>query len=101
MKNYLTYPCKVMNITQGYTGNTSHSPHNTGSPKDYPWDEACENIGRSPMFCTCDEMIIKRIYTKGTNTIWLESTTECDLADGTRDFATILATHPNDSDFAK
>lgn len=101
MKNYLTYPCKVMNITQGYTGNTSHSPHNTGSPKDYPWDEACENTGRSPMYCPCDEMIVKRVYTKGTNTLWLESTSKCDLADGTSDFVTLLVTHPNDSDIKR
>lgn len=101
MKNYLIYPCKTMNITQSYTGNTSHSPHNTGTPKDYPWDEACEGSGRSPMYCPCDEMVVKRIYTKGTNTIWLESTSEVLLADGTRDFASIMAEHPNDSDFAK
>ena len=49
MKNYLTYPCKVMNITQGYIGNYSHEPHTTGSPKDFPWDEACGSTGRSPM----------------------------------------------------
>lgn len=100
-KNYLTYPCKVMNITQGYTGNTSHSPHNTGNPKDYPWDEACENTGRSPMYCPCDEMVIKRIYTTGSNTIWLESTTKCDLADGTSDFVLLMVTHPNNSDISK
>ncbi len=101
MKNYLTYPCEVMNITQGYTGNTSHSPHNRGTPKDYPWDEACENSGRSQMFCPCDEMVIRRIYTKGTNTIWLESTTECELADGTSDYVTLMVTHPNDSDISR
>jgi hypothetical protein len=90
-----------MSISQGYTGSTSHSPHNTGSPKDYPWDEACENSGRSPMYCPCDEMKIVKIYTKGTNTFWLESTTKCDLADGTSDFVTLLVTHPNDSDIAR
>lgn len=101
MKNYLTYPCKVMNITQGYTGNYSHGPHNTGAPKDYPWDEACENSGRSPMYCPCDEMIVKRVYIKGTNTIWLESTTPVYFADGTSDYVTLMVMHPNDSDVAK
>ena len=100
-KNYLTYPCKVMNITQGYVGNYSHEPHTTGTPKDYPWDEACGDTGRSPMYCPCDEMKIKRIYTKGTNTIWLESTKKCDFADGTSDYVTLLVTHPNDSDIKK
>ena len=101
MKNYLTYPCKVMNITQGYTGNYSHGPHNEGSPKDYPWDEACENTGRSPMYCPCDEMILKRKYTKDTNTLWLESTSKVYFADGTSDYVTLLVTHPNDSDVAR
>ena len=101
MKNYLTYPCKVMNITQGYTGNYSHGPHTTGTPKDYPWDEACENTGRSPMYCPCDEMVIKRIYTKGTNTIWLESTTKAYFADGTSDYVVLMVTHPNDSDIKR
>lgn len=101
MKNYLTYPCKVMNITQGYTGNYSHSSHNIGSPKDYPWDEACSDYGRSPMYCPCDEMEIKRIYTKGTNTIWFESTSKVYFADGTSDFITLMVTHPNDSDIKR
>ncbi len=101
MKNYLTYPCKVMNITQGYAGNYSHGPHTTGTPKDYPWDEACENTGRSPMYCPCDEMKIVRIYTKGTNTIWLESTSEVYFADGTSDYVTLMVTHPNDNDIAR
>lgn len=101
MSNYLTYPCKVMNITQGYIGNYSHEPHTKGSPKDYPWDEACGDTGRSQMFCPCDEMIIKRIYTKGTNTIWLESTTVVDFADGTMGYVTLMVTHPNDSDIKR
>ncbi len=101
MKNYLTYPCKVMNITQGYIGNYSHEPHTTGTPKDYPWDEACGDTGRSPMYCPCDEMVIKKVYTKGTNTIWLESTTKVNLADGTYDYVTLMVTHPNDSDIKR
>lgn len=98
MKNYLTYPCKVMNVTQGYTGNYTHGPHNTGSPKDYPWDEACGDYGRSPMHCPCDEMKIVIIYTTGTNTLWLESTSKVYFADGTSDYVTLMVTHPNDSD---
>lgn len=101
MKNYLTYPVKCMNVTQGYTGNYSHEPHHTGSPKDYPWDEACIDYGRSPMYCPCDEMKIVRIYTKGTNTIWLESTDKVDFADGTSDYVTLMVTHPNDSDIKR
>lgn len=104
MSNYLTYPCKVMNITQGYTGNYSHTPYSTGDPKDYPWDEACENSGRSAMFCPCDEVVIKKIYgvnAKGTNTIWIESTSEVVFADGTSGFFVMLIIHPNDSDLKR
>lgn len=104
MKNYLTYPCKVMRITQTYTGTTSHLPHTTGSPKDYPWDEGCSGTGRDYCYCPCDEMQVKRIYgvgSGGTNTIWLESTSEVLFADGTEDFCTMLITHPNDEDLKK
>ena len=100
-KNYLIYPCKTMRITQSYTGTTSHLPHTTGSPKDYPWDEGCSGSGRDYCYCPCDEMIVKRITGVGngyTNTIWLESTTPVNFADGTEDYCTMLITHPNDDD---
>ena len=104
MKNYLIYPCKVMRITQSYTGTTSHLPHTTGYPKDYPIDEGCEDSGRGYMYCPCDEMKVKRIYgvgSGGTNTFWLESTGKVLFADGTEDFVTMLITHPNDKELKK
>ncbi|MBR3815142.1 MAG: hypothetical protein IKJ27_00275 [Clostridia bacterium] len=104
MKNYLTYPCKIMRITQNYTGTTSHLPYSTGKPKDYPWDEGCTDTGRDYCYCPCDEMKVKRIYgvgSGGTNTIWLESTSEVLFADGTEDFCTVLIIHPNDADLKK
>ncbi len=100
-KNYLTYPCKVMRITQNYNGKTSHYPHTVGNPKDYPIDEGCSNSGKEPIYCPCDKMQVKKIYgvgTGGTNTIWLESTERVFFADGTTDFFTMLITHPDDSD---
>ena len=103
-KNYLTYPCKTMRITQSYTGTTSHLPHTTGSPSDYPWDEGCADTARDYCYCPCNEMIVKRIYgvgNSGSNTIWLESTSEVYFADGTKDFFTMLITHPNDDDLKK
>jgi hypothetical protein len=102
MKNYLIYPCRTMRITQSYTGTTSHKPHTTGSPKDYPIDEGCSDTGRDYIYCPCDEMKVKRIYgvgTGGTNTIWLESTTKVEFADGTKDYCTMLITRPDDADF--
>lgn len=98
-KNYLIYPCKVMRITQNYNGKTSHYPHTVGSPKDYPIDEGCSNSGKDPIYCPCDEMVVKRVYgvgTRGVNTLWLESTTKVHFADGTRDYFTMLITHPDD-----
>lgn len=46
-------------------------------------------------------MIVKRVYgvgTRGVNTLWLESTTKVHFADGTRDYFTMLITHPDDKD---
>ncbi len=104
MKNYLVYPTKVMRITQTYLGETSHYPHTTGTPKDYPIDEACSDAGREWFYCPCDEMKLIRIYgvgNGGTNTIWLESTGKVDFADSTTDYFTIQITHPDDSDLKR
>lgn len=101
MKNYLTYPCKVMRITQNYTGTTSHLPHSTGRPKDYPWDEGGKDSGRDGFYCPCDELKIVKIYgvgNGGTNTIWVESTSKVHFADGTADYVCGHIVHPNDSD---
>lgn len=103
-KNYLIYPLKNMNITQSYSGRTSHLTHTTASQKDYPIDEAGLNSGREYLYCPCDEMILKRIYgvgKKGTNTIWLQSSEKVVFADGTSDYFTLMVTHPNDDDLKK
>ena len=55
MATYLTYPFKTMRITQSYTGTTSHLPHTTGSPKDYPLDEGGKDGGRDPILCTLQD----------------------------------------------
>lgn len=101
-KNYLTYPCKVMRITQNYNGTTSHKPHTTGNPKSYPIDEGGKDTGRDGFYCDCDELKIVRLYgvgNGGTNTLWVESTSKVDFADGTSDYACGKIIHPNDSDF--
>ena len=103
-KNYLTYPCKVMNITQGYGGNYSHAAHSQGIPWDYPIDDACSDGGRDYFYCPCDEMRIAHIYGVGnsnkTNSIWLESTTKVKMPYG-EDFVTIQVIHPNDDTLGK
>lgn len=88
-----------MNITQDYANSYSHKPHSTGSPKDYPIDEACNDAGRSYFYAPCDEVKIVKVYgvgNRGTNTVWIESTSKVDFADGTSDYVTISVTHPND-----
>lgn len=103
-KNYLIYPCKVMRITQNYNGKTSHLPHTTGSPKDYPFDEACSDSGSEGFYCPCDEVVIKKIYgvgTRGTNTLWIQSTHEVYAANGKHGIFSALIIHPNDSDLRR
>lgn len=99
--NYLVYPFRYMKITQSYTGKASHLPHTTGTPKDYPVDEAGKDSGKDSIYCPCDKVTVKKVYgvgTSGTNTIWLQSTKKVLFADGTEDYFVMLITHPNDSD---
>lgn len=102
-KNYLTYPVKTMNITQGYSGNYSHNPHSSGSPADYPIDEAGADSGREYFYCPCDEVEIIRTYgvgTGGTNTVWMKSTKKVVMPYGEA-YIVIMVTHPNDDDLSK
>ena len=100
MPNYLTYPFRTMRITQRYDGTTSHLPHMTGTPKDYPIDEAGLDGGRDPVYAKCD-LVVRRVWgvgNGGVNTVWLESTEPVKLANGKTDDITLMLTHPNDSD---
>ena len=100
MSNYLIYPMKKVSITQTYSGNTSHGPHATGTPKDYPIDDNCGDAKKSGYFCCpCDEIVIWRVYgvgNSGTNTVFMRSTSPVVFADGTKDYACILVMHPDD-----
>ena len=49
--NYMIFPMETMNVTQTYLGKTSHYPHTTGTPKDYPIDLAGADSGRRAVFC--------------------------------------------------
>ena len=102
-KNYLTYPTRNMKITQSYKGTYSHSRNYNGKPADYPIDEACLDSGREYMYCPCDVMVVKYIYgvkAKGTNTIWLESSSKVVMPCGT-DYVTMMVIHPMDDDLSK
>lgn len=103
MAEKLTYPFKTMRITQTYGGGTSHYPHTTGSPKDYPIDEGGKDTGRDPIYAPCNIKIV-RIYgvgNSGTNSIWIQSTEKVTFANGKTDYMTMQLTHPNDSDLKR
>lgn len=99
MSNPLTYPMKVMGISQSYTGSFSHKKYYEGKPNDYPIDDAGKDTGKDGVYCPCNKMKVKRIYgvgNSGTNTIWLESTSKVRFADGTADYCVLMIVHPND-----
>lgn len=98
--NYMIYPLKNMRITQNYLGSTSHREHTTGSPKDYPIDEAGKDTKRDAIYCPCDEMkitAIRGIGNSDTNTVWLVSTSKV-VTPTFKDIAFMTLTHFNDSD---
>ena len=104
MANYLTYPFKVMRITQRYDGQTSHRPHMTGTPKEWALDEGEKDGGRGWVYCPCDRMKVVKLTgvgKPGTNAVYLTSAGEVDLANGQRAVVTLQLVHPNDDDLRK
>ena len=100
---YLKYPTKVMNITQNYSGTTSHSSASLGSPKSYPIDDNCGNAKRSNFYAPCD-LKIKRIYgvgNAGVNAVWLESKEKVKLANNKESYVTKIIVHGEDEDLKK
>ena len=102
--NYLIYPIKIMNITQTYKNDFSHSRHTVGTPKDYPIDDNCGATGPNGYFyCPCDAMTVKKIYGVGsssTNVLWLESTTPV-ITPTFTDYVTIMIGHIEDAELNK
>lgn len=90
------FPMETMRITQNPYGNTSHHPHNTGTPKDYPIDCAGVDGGRSAIFAPTD-MKVTAIKYCSTNTIWLVSTNKVKTPTFT-DYVFMTCTHWNDTD---
>lgn len=99
-ENVLTYPCKTMRITQNYNGPESHYAESHGNPADYPIDDGCDDGGRSYMYCPCDEMEVLRVYTSGTNTIWLKSTRPVTMPCG-KDYVIMQVMHVETADLQK
>ena len=102
--NYLIYPIKIMNITQTYKNDFSHSRHTVGTPKDYPIDDNCGATGPNGYFyCPCDAMTVKKIYGVGSsssNVLWLESTTPV-ISPTFTDYVTIMIGHIEDAELNK
>lgn len=104
MDNYLTYPFRVMRITQRYDGETSHLPHMTGTPKEWALDEGEKDTGRGWVYCPCDRMKVTRLTgvgKPGTNAVYLTSTEPVQLANGKQAVVTLQLVHPNDDDLKK
>lgn len=81
------YPSKNMRITQRY---------NTGSHIDsYAIDEAGQESNISTLYAPFTG-IIKKIYLKDANEVWLESIEPVEYPDGTIDYMTIMFAHSND-----
>lgn len=103
MADFLTYPFRVMRITQAYDGLTSHYGHSHGTPRDYPVDEGGADGGRDPLFAPCDLQIVRvwGVDAKGTNTLFCESCAPVKLACGETDVVSLQITHPDDADLRR
>lgn len=81
------FPMRYLNVTQGYGSRTAHKV-------GYPLDLAGKDRGIDNAYAPFDGTI-KKIY--GGNTVWLESSSKVDWADGTKDYATVSFTHDNNT----
>lgn len=98
--NKLIFGMDYLNIVQSYDGKFTHYKQ-----MDYPIDVmGRDSAGRDWFWCPCDQVTVKRVYgvgTQGVNTVWVESDTPVDLADGTCDIVTIMFVHPEDDDMSR
>lgn len=81
------YPIKTIRITQ--------RDHQGTHADCWATDEAGSDGGISSLFAPFTG-VIKKIYTKDANEVWLESVEPVLFADGTKDYMTIMFCHDND-----
>lgn len=81
------YPSKIIRITQ--------RDHQGTHADCFATDEAGPDGGISSLFAPFTG-IIKKIYSKDANEVWLESVEPVLFADGTKDYMTIMFCHDND-----
>ncbi len=99
---YAKYPSKTMNLTQGYAVKSgSHADYYNGNPRSYPIDDICDSLSSRSEFLAPFDLIVKRIYTAGTNSVWLQSKDKVKLANGKESFVTVMVLHVVDADLKK
>jgi len=77
----------VLNISQGYNGAYSHKG-------GYAIDLIGGSSGYVELKAPFDG-VIKKVYTKNSNVVWLESLNKVKYANGVEDFMTIMTMHDN------
>ena len=87
------YPCKNMRITQGYTGSTSHLAHYKAG--EWALDEGGKDTAKTEWFYAPFDLVVDRVYTAGTNTIFFHSQEKLMLPTGKEEHVCMLVTHPN------
>ena len=100
---YAIYPFRFMNITQRHDkGN--HLPHwkNSKNYSDKPWDEACQDTGRS-YFEPRNDFKIEQIIGNATNgfSVRLKSVNKLQMPSGINDYLLLTLTHMNSDDMSK
>lgn len=93
---YFTFPMETMRVIRNYD---DHSSHFTGTPKDYPFDNAGVDSNRSAIFARVDlKVLAKRgIGSYATNTVWLQTVNPVKTPTF-EDYAFMTITHWNDTD---
>ncbi len=95
MVYYATYPCKNMRITQGYEGSASHIRHYNATKREYALDEGGKDTKKTEWFYAPFDLEVFRVYTSGTNTIFLRSQHKIKCPNGIEDHICMLVTHPD------
>lgn len=81
------YPSRIMRITQ--------KDHEGTHAACWAVDDACADGGISDIYAPFTG-VIKKIYTKDANQVWIESVEPVLYADGTQDYMTAMFCHNND-----
>ena len=100
---YAIYPFRFMNITQRHDqGNHTAHWKNSKNYSDKPWDEACQDTGRS-YFEPRNDFKIEQIIGNATNgfSVRLKSVKKLQMPSGRNDYLLLTLTHMNADDMSK